>query len=220
MHLLHVQQKGHCPKGTGGSGATPALTPYGSAGGMSLLGSGPLPSLGLATLRSAPLFSAPPATLQEHGGPGSYERTAVLPPGPPMSPRYSLPPVGGFGLGSPAGGSTDMGFWGSGSGFQTAPSGYLGSPLAPGQPGQEACEQLLERCRLQLLGESRRCARGRLLGGRRGTVCGDGKHCTSLMKGSHVGAAQRSGQQKQHLPRVSRCPAGCAPTAWKFACCP
>ena len=150
VHLLHVQQKGQCPKGTGGStsGTTPTMTPYGSAGGMSLLGSGPLPSLGLHTLRSAPVFAAPPATPEEHPGLGSYERGAVLPPGQPMSPRHSLPPPAGFTLGSPAGGSLDMGSWGIGGGLQIA---GLGSP-----PGQEACEVLLERCRLQLLAESRR----------------------------------------------------------------
>ena len=122
-----------------------------------------LPSLGLTTLRSAPVFAPPPAAPQEHAAPGSYERTAVLPPGPPMSPRHSLPPQGGFGFGSPAGGSTDLGSWGSG--FQPATSSYLGSPPTAGQPGQEACDQLLERCRLQLLGESRRCA-GEGAGGR------------------------------------------------------
>lgn len=173
MHLLHVQQKGQCPKGTGGSGTTPSLTPYGSAGGMSLLGSGPLPSLGLSTLRSAPIFAAPPATPEEHPGPSSYERAAVLPPGLPLSPRYSLPPPGGFSLGSPAGGSLDMGSWGSGTGFQIAAYGSSpsGSQPGAGQAAREACEHLLERCRLQLLAESRRCVEDRGCGCKCGGMC-------------------------------------------------
>ncbi|EFN57246.1 hypothetical protein CHLNCDRAFT_143768 [Chlorella variabilis] len=127
--LLHVAQKGH-PQGSG----TLSQRISGTS------------SAGTLSLGDSEHHVTAPA--------GSWATPVAAPPAPPEAggePGSRLASSSGLGgLGSPAGGSLDAGSqWGSGGSFS-----QLRSPRH--HQRDEGCTELLERCRQQLLAESKR----------------------------------------------------------------